>query len=358
MDAGVIQDNRIPREDKARLASLLSERGEWASCSRVEPLAGDGSDRRFYRVHLNGRSLIALISQRSGADLDEVDSMWLIGRHLASKGLPVARILAARLDDGVFLLEDLGRVHLHDMARRFASSARIQGLYRKAVELLARLHRTAPDGFSSEWCFDTPQYTPQFVLNRELLYFQTSFLQSFLGLEAADLGLSQDFQALAERAGEERGGLVLHRDFQSRNLMVHRGSLWVIDYQGMRLGPPEYDLASLLLDPYVMLPDRVWQPLAELYWERARPILGRSRHVFWERFQTLALCRCLQALAAYAFLGKEKKKSGFLEHIPAGWRRLNQLLQGPAGRTVPAFRKLIRRITSHAPSMERIQRPR
>ncbi|SHF35855.1 hypothetical protein SAMN02745206_01805 [Desulfacinum infernum DSM 9756] len=344
--------------DKARILSLLAESGRLVSLETLEPLAGDGSDRRFYRVHLRSRSVIALVADRKNPRVDEVDSMWHIGRHLESRGAPVARILAACQNDGVFLLEDLGRVHLYDLARRPGSWARVQRLYREAVDVLARLHRTAPEGFSADWCFDGARYTPDFVLQRELHYFRRSFLENFLALEGTETRLADDFLSLAERAGQNRGSLVFHRDFQSRNLMVHRESLWVIDYQGMRFGPPEYDLASLLLDPYVMLPDRMWRSLAQHYWEKARPVLGGSRADFWERFQTVALCRCLQALAAYAFLGDQKGKKGFLQHIPAGWKRLNQLLNGPAGRSVPGLHKLVREIEQDPDRFRPIRHPR
>ncbi len=353
------QDPR--KRDEARIVSLLEKTGPLNSLVRIEPLAGDGSDRRFYRLYVRGRTLVALVTERRrrpvDEPVDEVDSMWHIGRHLESKGVPVARIVGADLGDGVFLLQDLGRLHLYDVAGKMASAARVQRFYGQAVDVLARLHRAAPEGFRPHWCFDGDRYTPEFVLQRELHYFRRSFLENFLGLEGTEGRLSDDFHSLAQRAGENRGFLVFHRDFQSRNLMVHRGSLWVIDYQGMRFGPPEYDLASLLLDPYVMLPDRMWRSLADRYWERARPVLGGSRADFWERFQTVAVCRCLQALAAYAFLGAEKGKKGFLEHIPAGWKRLNQLLNGPAGRPLPGLRLLVRTIERDPERFRRIRHP-
>ena len=77
---------------------------------------------------------------------------------------------------------------------------------------------------------------------------------ALLGLEIDPDELRPDFEALAEAAGVVKSSLVFHRDFQSRNIMVCRAGLWLLDFQGMRFGPPAYDLASLLIDPYVSIP--------------------------------------------------------------------------------------------------------
>ncbi len=100
-------------------------------------------------------------------------------------------------------------------------------------------------------------YDPSFVYERELEYFRKSFVNGFLGLEIAPDELRPDFESAGGGGGRWKSSLVFHRDFQSRNIMVCRARLWLLDFQGMRFGPPAYDLASLLIDPYVRIPGRI-----------------------------------------------------------------------------------------------------
>lgn len=309
---------------------------------RVVPLFGDGSDRAFYRVRRGGEHFVFLSSPKPQSDaINENDSTYLIGRHLFERGIPVPRLLWADVRRGFFLLEDVGDVHFQRLARRWPAN-RVT-LYRKALAVLLRLHRLAPDGFSPSFCFDAPVYDPDFVLKRELFYFRDAFLVGFLGCEEeAARDLEREFRSLAECAGIVDPRWVIHRDFQSRNLMVCRGRLRVIDFQGMRHGPPAYDLASLLIDPYVGLNRVEEDALVQLYWEGARRFLGCSRSAFLRSYELLKLCRNLQALAAYAFLSQVKGKRHFLDYILPAWTRLNRMLSGPAGGRFPALAACVR----------------
>lgn len=306
--------------DLLAAAAALSSSFENA---KLFPLCGDGSDRKFFRISNGSRSLVGLISPRRVAAplADENDSYLNIGNHLYSKGLPVPRILYADTDAGIFLLEDLGDLHL----QRFALShaPRLESIYAHVIRMLASFHRKAAQGFEQRLCFDSPLYDPAFVYERELEYFRKAFLNGCLGLDTAPEELSADFEAIAREAGVTESSLVFHRDFQSRNIMVWRAGLRLIDFQGMRFGPPAYDLASLLIDPYVKLPDRLQERLLYLYWSAAGHVLGVSKTVFLQKFAAVRLARNLQILGAYGFLGVAKGKKQFLQYIPFALRQLS-----------------------------------
>lgn len=299
---------------------------ETAEGWRCSPLPGDGSQRRFFRLRKGSQSFVLLASpRRNGAAVDENDSYFLIGKHLFHCNIPVPRIHAADLENGYFLLEDLGDHHFLDHVRRFPTDP--LRLYHPVIQLLTALHTRARDGFSTDFCFDTVQYDPEFVYWRELEYFRERFLNGYLDRNVSPEDLKCDFQAIAEAAGTTAGsGWIIHRDFQSRNLMVSKGRLRLIDFQGMRYGPPAYDLASLLLDPYVCLPSDVAQQLVGLYWTRMKGHLGISRSRFIESYTLLRLCRNLQVLGAYSYLGLCLGKRHFLRYIEPAWRWLRYWL--------------------------------
>lgn len=307
---------------------------------RVSLLQGDGSDRRFYRLEGRSGRLIALVSpRRPKLAVDENDSYAAIGRLLWQAGLPVPRFQVAAPEVGCFLMEDLGDLHLQNFAARLGPPARLEQAYRAVIRVLLRLHRRVPARFSSEFCFDGAVYNAEFVFNRELEYFRTAFVNGYLGEAAGLADFQPDFDRIADQAGRHRPGQVLHRDFQSRNLMVHRGRLGLLDFQGLRWGPATYDLASLLLDPYMALPDPLQDRLVDLYWHGASAFLQCDHRTFIRDYEMVRLCRQLQVLGAFAFLGRVKGKLSFLDFIPTAWGRLRAWLDRPFAASLPRLRQ-------------------
>jgi len=306
----------------------------------IRLIPGDGSDRRFFRVRRRSFHCVVLISpRRKMQGVDENDSYLRIGQHLHARGLPVPKILWADADKGCFLLDDAGDLHLQRHANRGGIAP--LPLYGRVLRLLVDLHRKAPDGFDSNFCFDMDLYDAPFIYERELEYFRKSFLVGCLGLDAAAEDLRGDFERLAESAGCRNRSHVMHRDFQSRNIMVHDGSLKLIDFQGMRFGCPHYDLASLLVDPYVHLTQDVQAHLAELYRVGSRSFLGGSVSTFREKYTAVRLCRNLQILAAFSHLGFVRNKRQFLRYIPGAWRELRIWLGGPCRGRYPQLDKWV-----------------
>ena len=109
--------------------------------------------------------------------------------------------------------------------------------------------------------------------------------------------------------------MLCHRDYHSRNLMLHDGSLYIIDFQDARMGPDTYDLVSLLRDSYVDLSaaagrraDRVF-PGAQ----------GRGRAdepEFRRRFDLMALQRNLKALGTFGYMTTSRNNTVYIQYIP------------------------------------------
>lgn len=297
------------------------------------PLAGiAGSRRAYYRVP--GAGLVLLVSPPDDADFDRFVVMT---RHLGECGIPVPRLHGVDAGARQVLLEDLGDVRLYDAVRR--SPARVPDLYARAVELILdfQVRATAPDGIYPE---PGPRVFDRAHLSWETTYFREQYLEGLRG-RMAGADAQAAFDALAERVDGHPKALV-HRDYQSQNLMCGPdGNLRVIDYQGARTGSVFYDLASLLLDPYVELGDEAVESLLRLAHARAAgrgaPAGGWPYAEFRAAFLDAGLQRVMQALGAFCFLSRNKGIAAFAEHIPAGERRLRWLLRETAAIHGPAL---------------------
>ena len=146
-------------------------------------------------------------------------------------------------------------------------------------------------------------------------YFIENLVEKHLGLDGTGLRSNADLIRLRENLGSSHRNLV-HRDFQSQNIILHDSKAWLIDFQGLRLGRQEYDLASLLYDPYLDHSEEeqekllaLWEDIAE---ERPVPELLRD----------CATQRLMQALGAYANILHEQHIDWYAQHIPIGARLL------------------------------------
>ncbi|MFZ5450551.1 MAG: aminoglycoside phosphotransferase family protein [Thermodesulfobacteriota bacterium] len=301
------------------------------SLAGAQPLAGDGSDRRFFRLMGSPTKVLLWYPYAPGGEVNENDSYYRIGSHLRAKGLPAPEIFHYCPEEGWLLLEDLGDIHLESALRGRAGEAQIPFRYREALNLLLQMQVAGQEGFDTAWCFDTPVVDGPFLRERECLYFVLAFLQGYQGLQLAAAELYADFDRLTKAAVALGERFFLHRDFQSRNLMIKDGRLRVIDFQGARLGPLGYDVAALLIDPYLGLSPERQEEFLAYYLQELKKRLAVEEEAWRRQYSYLALSRNLQILGAFGFLARAKKKAHFARYIPGALRELKRRLAEKAG---------------------------
>jgi aminoglycoside/choline kinase family phosphotransferase len=296
-------------------------------------LPAAGSDRRLYRLFLPAGTLILTANPcPPSAGPNENDSFVYVSGHLRKRGLPAPEVHAYDRELGACLIDDLDDDDLCGKVRIGLSDGELRDLYRQGIALLARMQVAAAEGFDPRRLHSPPRYDRDLMLARESGYFQREFLERHLGLAPASELLRGEYESLAARAARAGAEFFLHRDFQSTNLKLYSGALWVIDFQGARFGPPQYDLAAFLFDPYVELPAGLRDELMAEYLDDflRRTSLDRAR--FLDDFPAVALHRLMQALGAYAFLGRRPGKENFLTFIPPALRLIDDVYRLlPAG---------------------------
>lgn len=280
-------------------------------------LAPAGSDRGFWR--LDGRVLV-----KSRPDDPDAPRFPLIGRFLHAEDLGGPEIFADDPADAAVLVEDLGDDTLHRLA--LAEPARRPELYRLALDALVALQTRGTAALARCPVLAARSYDADTV-RWEHGYFRARFLGDEAGLGEADLaGLDADL-ALVGDVVLSQAWVLMHRDYQSQNILVHEGRARLVDFQGARRGPWAYDAMSLLRDPYADLDDALRGELTAFYLS-ALAAAGGPVSADPERDLTAAgLQRVMQALGAYGFLAGVKGKTAYRDHVPAALGHLCALLR-------------------------------
>jgi aminoglycoside/choline kinase family phosphotransferase len=236
-----------------------------------------------------------------------------VARLLGQVPLPVPNILHHSNPLGVLGLEDLGDVTLQAHLGA-ATPAEHAALYRQAVTLIARMQERGDE-------LRSPAYPPYGIafdvekLSWELEFFVKHYLLAYKGVTATDAqrdALRAEWSAIVtELAAEPR--VLCHRDYHSRNLMLHGGQLYMIDFQDARMGPDTYDLASLLRDSYV---DLTAQQVDDLiaFFLALKGIADEG--TFRRRFDLMALQRNLKALGTFGYMTTSRNNTVYIQYIP------------------------------------------
>jgi aminoglycoside/choline kinase family phosphotransferase/dTDP-glucose pyrophosphorylase len=308
-------------------------------------LAGDGSDRRWYRLTAGNRSLIMVDHGiRRENDTSEVDAFIAIGNHLHERGIPTPKIYLSDAFAGVVFLQDLGDVNLQWVVKNTKSNDIILNYYQSVINILIKLSIKGIKGFDPAWTHQTPVYDRGVILEQECAYFVDAFLNTYLGMNRTFADYENEFIAIAERTIEFSVYGFMHRDLQSRNIMVKNNQPYFIDFQGARTGPIQYDLASLLIDPYVALTRVVQERLFAYYVNRISTVVPVDPQHFLLGYRYCALSRNLQMLGAFGYLSRIKGKKHFENYIPGAVASLQRILESFAGDEFPKLTSTARKI--------------
>jgi aminoglycoside/choline kinase family phosphotransferase len=229
------------------IASRASEPRPWLTLEppprEIQPLTGDVSPRRYFRVVL-ADGATAILANYPEEVRPACGRFLRTTAILDAAGVRVPRVLAGDCEEGWMLVEDLGPRTLGEWGRGRPWSE-LDGFFRHALELAERISRLPLDGLA-----ELNPVLGRELLTRELAQTWDLYLEP-QGL-VGDPGLAADLRAALDALCAALGGeppVPCHRDFMVRNLMpLSDGGLAVLDHQDLRLGPPLYDVASLLND--------------------------------------------------------------------------------------------------------------
>jgi N-acetylmuramate 1-kinase len=310
--------HEIPRLTPAQTGFLTKHipgynPGSWA----ISAAGRAGSDRQFFRIRSAkyGDAYILIV-------WDSMDSDWnrflTIQRDISTRVGFLPRIFAIDDGHGLILEEDLGATTLKKRCLGASmTKKKMEALYMTVLDALVQWQKL--DGGASQVIDSRTMDREMFLWESD--YFAQHCVRDYFGCDGM----------LTDRWEKERLAIALsaaalpqvciHRDFQSENIMLHKGGIRFVDFQGARLGPAEYDVASLLYDPYV--PSLTHETSIRLftYYSSVAP-----HNVSTRSLRICAMQRLMQALGAYGKLSIHKGKDWYRTYIPVALQRLSDVV--------------------------------
>jgi len=290
---------------------------------KIRPIEKGGSDRKFYRIRCSQDQTLILV--KYNLEREENRHYVEIAKFLEAHGIRAPKIYFHDAVEGLIWIEDLGE---HDLyGYRQESWLVRRAFYESALDEIIKLHRL-PESVCEEMKEHLPAEFDAALYRWEQRYFFNNCLGRYFNVgesKRKELAALPSLREIAKRLASLPRVLV-HRDFQSQNIIIQNGQANLIDFQGMRPGLAEYDLASLLFDPYVELAATERSELI-CYYLQKQPDNRRSvNEQFDDTLQQCAMQRMMQALGAYGFLGLVRGHEHFLKYIPRAVRSLRGIV--------------------------------
>jgi len=297
------------------------------------PLAGDASNRRYYRAMVSGGPPHSVIVMQlaepeafkqseeavSGA-VHQISELPFINimAHLAKASVSVPALHHYDRSAGLLYLEDFGDVTLAEAVSR-ADAPSLESRYKQAINVLVQMQFNAttpadPGCLAFHRSFDVP------LLMWEFDHFLEYGIEARNGQPLSDedkAAIRREFERIADLLADQPRVFV-HRDYHSRNLMVDGLRLGVIDFQDALMGPGTYDLASLLRDAYIQLDETLIDDLVDYYLDQLaeRRFVWANRAAFRRLFDLTSIQRNLKAAGRFVYIDRVKGNPKFLEDIP------------------------------------------
>lgn len=306
-------------------------------------LPESGSSRKYFRLISKSQSIIGVYNP----DKRENAAFIYITKHFHKHKLNIPKIFKTDLENGFYLLEDLGDITLFSLLNKDrnsnSSSLDMEIYYRRVIDQLLKFQIIGNKGLNYKYCYPRAAFDKQSI-KWDLNYFKYYFAK-LLNIQFDEQKLENDFNILTNYLLKSDSNYFMYRDFNSRNIMIRDNELYFIDYQGGRKGPLQYDIASLLYDSKANLSSSLRKKLLAYYIDTLSNLKKINRNNFNKYYYPIVLIRMLQMFGAYGYRGYYEGKVHFLKSIPYAVKNLESILP-KIELKIPELKAILKKIIS------------
>lgn len=281
---------------------------------RTEPIAGDASSRKYFRVFSPDNTWVLCIDRDFTAYSTDQYPFLVIQHLFSACSVPVPAIIGSDKNHGAILMEDCGNTMLQDALSKAPANA--ADLYRKAIDIMVAIQsiKTKSRKLPFNRSFDETKLMFEFAF---FLDHAPRYVSSNRFSEKITGTLYEEFRAIAQLLLRPEHFVLNHRDYHSRNILIANGNPVIIDFQDARMGLPQYDAASLLRDSYVTLE---WNFVSEMqhyhyHQLREKKLTTMSYDEYLYLFDIVAFQRNIKALGTYFNQAYNLGKKEFEQYI-------------------------------------------
>jgi len=285
----------------------------------LSELTEQGSDRQYFRVSNDEKSFVIMLY---GDEKKENNYFFHIQQFLSQINVNVPYIHYYDPDKKLIVMEDLGNNNLCAVIKNSSDKLK-KNIYEKIIGQAVNIYSLGKQKYKKQPVV-TEQPFDYDLYKWEYNYFVDNYVKAYRRISYPINSLLNELDNLAKTLSYMENSII-HRDFQSKNIIIKNNEPYFIDFQGMRPGLPEYDMASLLFDPYVNLDEDFIQDMFVYYCRRIR--IGEPVVHVETRFYLCGIQRLMQALGAFCFLGLVKGKTDFLSYISPAEQKMNSILR-------------------------------
>lgn len=309
----------------------------------VQQLPASGSDRKYYRLSNDTNSAIGTHNPNTAENRSYFYFTQLFTKH----EINIPEVYKISKDKKSYLQQDLGNVSLFNKLEQEGYTDEVRKSFHDAIRELVKVQWMAGREADFKQCFATKQFDEKAIM-ADLLYFKYYFadLQNVNYDKAL---LVEEMELLSRELGRVQPQMLMYRDFQSRNIMLHENKAWLIDYQGAMQGPPQYDIASFLWQAKAQLPEAWKEDLLNGYITAINdlPIAKMDEVHFRRGYAQFVLLRIMQVLGAYGYRGLLQRKPHFISSIGPALKNLETFLSdNPQTPSYSELRTLLEHISS------------
>ena len=287
---------------------------------KIEPIAGDASFRKFYRLIFKTGTKIAVVSNKE--KYKNLNVYSAINNFLRHKKILAPKLYNYNFSKGIIIIQDFGNLSFYKILKKKNKFF----FYKQLVDFLLKIQKIKIDSKIKKingGIYKLEKYSKKKLFKESNLFFDW-YLPLFLSKKKTTIIKKKSNKVLLKIYNKLHfsNSCFVHRDYHAQNLIKVGKKIGVIDNQDALIGNPTYDLASLIDDVRIRTSKKIKNQIYNYYLKKGPKIYRKNSQKFRQDYKILSVQRSLKIIGIFSRLFVRDKKKQYLKFIPYTWKLL------------------------------------